>query len=69
LVNLQKQSIWKSCLLASEETIVREFGNLAAIRDNYPKYVVSMDPIGGEVEGYPGITHLRLREFLKTKTL
>ena len=56
-------------LLGSEETIDREFGNLAAIRDNYPKYVVSMDPIGGEVEGYPGITHLRLRDFLKTKTL
>ena len=32
-------------LLASEDTIKREFGNLAAIKDNYPKYVVSLDPI------------------------
>lgn len=52
-------------LLASEETIDREFGNLAKIKDNYPKYVVSMDPIAGEFTGYPGIRHLRLREFLK----
>ena len=52
-------------LLASDETISREFGNLAAIRDNYPKYVVSMDPISGEFADYPGIIHVHLREFLK----
>ena len=52
-------------LLASEETIKREFGNLSAIKDNYPKYVVSMDPIGGGLKEYPGIYHIRLREFLK----
>lgn len=52
-------------LLASEETIKREFGNLSAIKDNYPKYVVSMDPIGGGLKEYPGIHHIRLREFLK----
>ncbi|MDE5877111.1 MAG: ATP-binding protein [Muribaculaceae bacterium] len=53
-------------LLASEETIEREFGNLAAIKDNHPKYVVSMDPISGEIAEYPGIHHVHLREFLKT---
>lgn len=53
-------------LLASDETVDREFGNLAAIKDNYPKYVVSMDPLGGELDGYPGIHHVSLREFLKT---
>ncbi len=52
-------------LLSSQETIDREFGNLKAINDHYPKYVVSMDPVSGEVEGYPGIHHLRLRDFLK----
>lgn len=52
-------------LLATQETIDREFGNLRAINDQYPKYVVSMDPIGGEVEGYPGINHIRLIDFLK----
>lgn len=52
-------------LLATEETIDREFGNLARIKDNYPKYVVSMDPVGGDLSEYPGIRHVRLREFLK----
>ena len=53
-------------ILASEETIKREFGNLAAIKDNYPKYVVSLDPVCGGVNDYPGIMHINLREFLKT---
>ena len=52
-------------LLASDETVRREFGNLAAIKDNYPKYVVSMDPVSGELPEYPGIRHLNLRDFLK----
>lgn len=53
-------------LLASDETIAREFGNLAAIKDNYPKYVVSMDSVSGGLDDYPGIQHLHLRTFLKT---
>ena len=53
-------------LLSSEETIARKFGNLMNIRDNYPKYVISMDPINGELPEYPGIHHLHLREFLTT---
>lgn len=52
-------------LLSSEETIAREFGNLVAIKDNYPKYVVSMDPVSGGFSEYPGIHHVHLREFLK----
>ncbi len=51
-------------LLASEETIRREFGNLMEIKDNYPKYVVSMDPVSGNLTEYPGIQHLHLRQFL-----
>ncbi len=51
-------------LLASDETIRREFGNLMEIRDNYPKYVVSMDPVSGNLTEYPGIQHLHLRQFL-----
>lgn len=53
-------------LLASDETVKREFGNLAAIQDNYPKYVVSMDPLCGGFGEYPGIRHINLRDFLKT---
>lgn len=51
-------------LLSHEETIKREFGNLAGIKDNYPKYVISMDPVTGQLLEYPGIEHLSLREFL-----
>lgn len=53
-------------LLSSEETIRREFGNLTNIKDNFPKYVISMDPIAGGEEEYPGIQHLNLRQFLNT---
>lgn len=62
----QKIYIQVTYLLASDETIGREFGNLASIKDNYPKYVISMDPVGGDMPEYPGIKHLRLREFLTT---
>ena len=30
---------------ADDATRKREFGNLRAIRDNYPKYVISMTPL------------------------
>lgn len=53
-------------LLSSAATAEREFGNLAAIKDNYPKYVVSMDPVTGELPEYPGIRHIHLRDFLKS---
>lgn len=53
-------------LLASDETVEREFGNLSAIKDNYTKYVVSLDPVSGDLSAYPGIRHVHLREFLKT---
>lgn len=52
-------------LLASSETVQREFGNLAAIKDNYPKFVVSLDPVSGGFDEYPGIEHINLRDFLK----
>ncbi len=53
-------------LLASDDTVKREFGNLAAIKDNYPKLVVSLDPVSGGFSEYPGIEHVHLRDFLKT---
>ncbi|MDE5809104.1 MAG: ATP-binding protein [Muribaculaceae bacterium] len=62
----QRIYIQVTYLLASEDTIKREFGNLAAIKDNFPKYVVSLDPVGGGLDNYPGIEHVNLREFLKT---
>jgi len=50
-------------LLASEQTIQREFGNLMAIEDNYPKYVVSMDTFNSP-NTFKGIHHVSLRSFL-----
>lgn len=52
-------------IMRSEETEKREFGNLMKIKDNYPKYVISMEPVAGERKDYPGIIHIHLRDFLK----
>lgn len=54
-------------IMRSDETVKREFGNLKAIKDNYPKYVVSMEPITGQLQEYPGIIHIHLRDFLTSK--
>ena len=51
-------------LIASQETEGREFGSLSNIKDNYPKYVISMTPLVKRSDR-GGITHLGLREFLK----
>ncbi len=51
-------------LLASDETIQREFGVYEYIRDNYPKYVVSMDDLDMSRNG---IKHLNIRDFLLAK--
>lgn len=50
--------------LSGAETIRREFGNLKAIKDDYPKYVVTMEDITGPLKEYPGINHIHLRDFL-----
>ena len=55
-------------LLASQETINREFGNLKLIDDNHPKYVISLDRMMGSVNA-DGIRHIYLRDFLKMRTL
>ena len=57
-----------SYIIANEETRAREFGNLASINDNYPKYVISMTPLVTR-QDYAGITHLSLRSFLMSKSL
>jgi predicted AAA+ superfamily ATPase len=55
-------------LLADPKTIEREFGNLMNIQDNYPKYVVSMDPMIFQ-SSHKGIRHLHLRTFLGNEHL
>ena len=48
-------------LLASDETVEREFVVLETIADNYPKYVLSMDEID---RSRNGIIHKNIRDFL-----
>ena len=48
-------------LLAAPETVERKFGVYRNIRDNYPKYVLSMDEFD---MGREGIIHQNIRDFL-----
>ena len=60
----QRIYVQASYLIANNNTRSREFGNLHAIKDNYPKYVISMTPLLTRNDN-EGITHLPLRKFLK----
>jgi predicted AAA+ superfamily ATPase len=58
-----KMYIQVTYVMGSEDTINREFAPLQAIRDNYPKFVISMlDEIDMSRDG---IRHVNIREFLK----
>lgn len=50
------------------QTRQREFGNLLAIPDNYPKYVVSLDEWTSG-SNYEGIHHVHLLDFLQRREL
>lgn len=57
----EKIYIQAAYLLASEETIAREFGVYNQVQDNFPKYVVTMDELDMSRDG---IKHRNIREFL-----
>ena len=57
----EKLYVQVTYLLASEETVAREFGVYDGIRDNFPKYVVSMDELD---LSRSGIKHRNIRDFL-----
>lgn len=57
----EKLYVQVAYLLASEETINREFGAYNNIRDNFPKYVVSLDEFDMSRNG---IKHRNIRDFL-----
>ena len=59
----QRVYVQASYLIADDATRAREFGHLQAIKDNYPKYVISMTPLVDRQDS-DGITHLSLRRFL-----
>lgn len=48
-------------LLASQETISREFGAYEGVADNFPKYVVTLDEFNMSRDG---IKHMNIRDFL-----
>ena len=52
-----------SYIIAEDTTREREFGPLEKIRDNYPKYVISVTPYLTQ-RNENGIIHLSLRKFL-----
>ena len=60
----QRIYVQASYIIADMATREREFGNLRAINDNYPKYVISMTPLLTRNDDN-GITHLHLRKFLR----
>jgi len=49
-------------LMTDEKTTLRETGNLLKIKDNYPKYIISMDEL--LPSNFAGITQMNIREFL-----
>ena len=57
----EKLYVQVAYLLASDETVQREFGVYDRIRDNYPKYVVSLDEFNMSRNG---IKHRNIRDFL-----
>ena len=57
----EKLYIQVAYLLPTEDTINREFGVYKSIKDNYPKYVLSMDEFDLSRNG---VKHCNLREFL-----
>ena len=57
----EKLYVQVAYLLASDETVRREFGAYDNIRDNYPKYVVSLDEFD---RNRNGIKHRNIRDFL-----
>jgi len=61
------RAYFQVCLqMTEQQTVHREFGNLMAISDNYPKYVITLnDTMLGQ--NYKGILQLNLLEFLLIK--
>jgi len=58
----KKRYVQVTYLLSDDKVTKREFGNLAAINDNYPKMVVSLDEFAPD--NINGILHIHLIDFL-----
>ena len=62
----QKRYMQVTYMLSTDETIEREFTPLEMIRDNYPKYVLSLDEFDMSRNG---IIHMNIIDFLKNKEI
>lgn len=61
--NGEKNYIQVAYMLDNENPVAREFGNLLAIPDNFPKMVVTMDKLIAGAS-YKGIQQIHLLDFL-----
>lgn len=59
----EKMYVQVALSINDEKTLEREFGNLNAIADHYPKMVITMEPFEGA--SFQGIKAIDLRSFLK----
>lgn len=60
----QKLYVQVTYLLATPETVEREFSVYDLVKDNFPKYVVSLDEIDMSRNG---IKHMNIRDFITAK--
>lgn len=58
----EKLYIQVAASVMEQKTWEREYGNLLEIRDNYPKIVVTLDPLEGA--SFQGIRQIPVRRFL-----
>jgi predicted AAA+ superfamily ATPase len=65
VLNDKKIYVQVAYKMHEQSTIEREFGSLMAIKDNYPKYVVTMDPLWSDT--IEGIKHVYIADFLLMK--
>ena len=63
-----KQTIYiqVTYILENNSTIEREFRPFSKIKDHYPKYIISMDPVD---KSQNGVKHLNLVDFLTNDTI
>ena len=62
----EREYIQVADYLSSEEVMQREFGAFNYVKDNYPKYVITMDRIDYSQNG---IKHLNIEDFLLNDTI
>ncbi|NCC74479.1 MAG: ATP-binding protein [Sphingobacteriia bacterium] len=58
----EKKYFQVTYMMTDEKTTLRETGNLLKIKDNYPKYIISMDEL--PASNIEGIKQMNIREFL-----